>query len=129
VIRIARAAATLVLVVAFGTLPTAIDWCAASCETTHTTGAGNAAPPCHHTSSPAAHLGHMPTPCSHDHHAALVMTAGGQTVATRSPIADIALPATPALTAVPSTIAGVDDAPVHRPQDSIPLALSAALRV
>jgi hypothetical protein len=71
----------------------------------------------------------MPTPCSHDHHAAVVMTASGPTVTARSPIADVAVFATPALTAVPSTIARVDSPPLHRPQDSIPLALSASLRV
>jgi hypothetical protein len=129
VIRIARAATTLALVVAFGTLPMAIDWCAASCEAAHTTGAIPAAPSCHHATSRTSHLGHMPTPCSHDHHAALVTTAGRQTVAARLPIAGVAVVATPALTAVPAMTGRANSPPLHRPPESIPLALSASLRI
>jgi hypothetical protein len=128
VIKIARAAATLVLVVAFATLPMAIDWCAASCDAAHSAGASPAAA-CHHTAAQTSRVGQMPAPCSRDHHGAPVVTVSGQTAAPRGPIAGVAPFATPALTIVPPTIARVVAPPPHRLQYSIPLALSASLRI
>ena len=70
-----RAAAAAILAVALATLPVALDYCSAFCETHHNAVAST--PSCHHTVSSATRIGHAPIPCGHDHNATSVSTTTG----------------------------------------------------
>src|SRR5207253_3064433 len=69
--RFSRATTAIVLALAFAAVPLVADWCAISCEAAHSTTASDA-PTCHHTSSTPPRIDHLPTPCGHDNHSAVV---------------------------------------------------------
>jgi hypothetical protein len=64
----ARASVAMLLALAFATAPVLLDQCTVSCE--HVRAAASPSEPtCHHTSVPAARVGHQPIRCGHDHQA------------------------------------------------------------
>ncbi len=127
--RIGRASVALVLVLAFGAVPLAIDWCAASCEAVQLVTPGDA-PPCHHAASTSARMDRLPAPCGHDHHAVVIVVSSNPPVASRTAIS---VPA-PAIAGQVATFhfvamssrAGPDIGSSRR---SISLALSSLLRI
>lgn len=117
----------MLLALAVGGVPLVADWCAISCEAAH--GATEAAPACHHTSAPMAHVGDAPAPCGHDHHPVVVDASTISDVTLRAAVAarapgQIAVHHTP--TAVALSRSRIDDAPSSTPLD---LALAFALRI
>lgn len=126
--RVARSVIAAVAVFAFSTVPLAADWCAITCEAAHSARA--AAPACHHTASAGLHIGQAPKPCGQDHHV-IVLTA-----ATNPP--DASWSSVPAF--VPTRILHTAAVPAtslirhathafEPPHETIPLALSSALRI
>ena len=66
-----RAPTAIVVAIAFGLVPLALDQCAASCEAAHAASASASEPTCHQASAPGPQVGHGPTPCGHDHNATI----------------------------------------------------------
>ena len=73
--RTSRVATAFLLVFAFGNMPLAADWCAATCEAAHAATAVGAAPTCHHTGAAVAWMSGGPKACSHDHNGVLSVAA------------------------------------------------------
>src|SRR5438093_2893511 len=63
--RPTRIAAAAVVALAVAAFPAVLDRCAATCEAHHEAIAST--PSCHHVTSTAFRIGHVPTPCGHDH--------------------------------------------------------------
>jgi hypothetical protein len=124
--RFARVATAIVLVVTLGATWLA-DWCALSCEAAGSA-ATTAEPTCHHADSSVVRIGHAPTPCSHDHHGVVVLAAtnpsGTSQTSTSAPA--LAVHATTVHVVAITSHASTEFGP---PISSIPLALSATLRV
>jgi len=59
-----------------------LDQCAASCAEHHDTVAST--PSCHHVTSTASHIGHVPSPCGHDHNGTVVTSAKSSVTMGRS---------------------------------------------
>jgi hypothetical protein len=68
-VRATRIATAAMLMAALACLPVLLDHCSASCEAHQTDAA--ATPPCHHAQGAAAHVGHVPAACHHDHAASI----------------------------------------------------------
>jgi hypothetical protein len=127
--RLARAATALVLVLAFATVPLAVDVCAASCEAAHS-GEPTAAPACHHAASATARISHAPTPCGHDHHGLPVVASANPSVGLRIPLSTLARTVDAQASMVSLVATGSRASPGFDPSViSIPLALSFALRI
>jgi hypothetical protein len=122
-----RASIAVVVAVAFGVVPLALDQGAASCEAVHAASTSASAPTCDHESVPGRRIGHNPTPCGHDHHATVTIFAAAATPVPR------ALTAAISTTVAPLTIV----MGVHRlaaalaspPNDPLSRRLSASLRI
>ena len=128
-LRIGRAAAGLVLALAFVAAPLEADWCAVACEAAHA-GAPAAGAECHHADSVAVRVSHPPKPCGHNHNGLVVVAAANLPAASPIPIVTSAT-----ASAVHVTIARHvsmmtrADPEIDRPPLSIPLALSSNLRI
>jgi len=77
-----RAGLILLVAVLYGAAPMAADACARTCA--------SAAPACHHTSSPSAHIGHAPDLCDYAHDAIRPAQPGSRTVDDGAPFVALA---------------------------------------
>src|SRR5690349_8407579 len=98
---IARRALAVALVLTFGAVPLAGEWCLLSCESGGAR-ATAATPPCHHPAGIAPRVGHAPDPCGQTHQRVVVDAAATARDASRgvhlpAPTAFAAGTANPAL--------------------------------
>ena len=82
----ARVSVAILLALAFATVPLLLDQCAGFCD--HPRAAPLSEPACHHTSVPAARVGHQATRCGHDHEAT-VTTLSDSAVPTHRAVASV----------------------------------------
>src|SRR5712692_388825 len=80
--RATRTATAVVLMLAVAALPVVLDRCAESCQAHQDTIASS--PSCHHPTSAAFRIGHVPTACGHDHTGTAVTWAKSSAPAGRS---------------------------------------------
>jgi hypothetical protein len=127
--HIGRAVIAVAAVLAFAAVPLAAEWCEISCEAAQSRTAVTE-PACHHASSRITRVGHVPTPCGHDHRPSVVDTVATTPAAAR---AAALLPAsTPAVASAIAPLAALTSwaAPLLRPSAALlPLALSSTLRI
>jgi hypothetical protein len=126
---VARATATIAIVVAFAGIPLAADWCAASCAAARSA-TQPTSPTCHHVVSATARISHAPAPCGHDHQALIAVGAVNRSTATQ--IAVGSLPPAEDLHASTNRLLATASRAGPRPGASgasIPLALSSTLRI
>ena len=125
-VRLIRISTAVALALALVTVPVLADWCAASCESA-LAAASNGAPACHHETAPAPRIGHVPAPCSHDHHPIVVDAA--TTVVLRAVLAISACDAS--VDNVIARVVAEAHEPAHPASDSppLPLMLATILRV
>ena len=80
-----RSFVALVLAVAVGSGPMAMDLCAHACQAPHLTGRTASDPVCHRSTATTTHLETIPVGCGHDHGGTGTIVAGGSDVAPRTP--------------------------------------------
>src|SRR5258708_2034521 len=80
--RATRNATAIALMLAVAALPVVLDRCAGLCQVHRDAIAST--PSCHHPTSTAARIGHMPTACGHDHTGTAVTWAKTSTPEGRS---------------------------------------------
>jgi hypothetical protein len=128
VTRMIRFAIAMALAWAVAVVPLVADWCAVSCESAHASAAAGL-PPCHHSSASIPRVGHVPTPCGHDHHP-VVVDASITAIASRAIVSILAPAVDPGGAAfgfVTTTWhAGAD---FRQPSTQLPLALASPLRI
>jgi hypothetical protein len=123
-----RTSTAIALTAAVFVLPLALDQCLASCEL-HRTTTTTSGPTCHHSSSASTRIGHLPTPCGHDHSARITSSTAAPAQTEQTLAASLALvtsqtsgETTPAATGSPALVASF-------PHDPLPLHLSVSLRI
>jgi hypothetical protein len=125
--RIAHAVSATLIILAFGLMPLAADWCAASCDA-HSAAA--AVPACHHAASAGVRIGQASRGCGHDHKAIVVNPTVVPEASRPATAMTVALAYEPSPT--DQLILNADW--IVRPEQppltaSIPLALSSTLRI
>jgi hypothetical protein len=86
----------IVLAVASATLPLVVDQCAASCVM-HTATSDASTPSCHHETATTPHVGGLPSPCGHDHHAPASTLTTPASPSPRTLLSHLAVAVAPAL--------------------------------
>jgi hypothetical protein len=93
-----RASLALSLIVSLLAVPLIMDQCATACEMNGASGVANAAT-CHHSTAPAARIGHTRGRCGHDHTGAVAIGAADAIRLARSSVWSLVATAAMALTA------------------------------
>jgi hypothetical protein len=122
--RSARVSVAILLALALPTVPLLLDQCDSFCD--HPRAASLSEPTCHHTSAPAARVGHQATRCGHDHEAT-VTTLSDSAVPTHRAVASVVVIS--AQVADATVVVSRITASAGPPRDPLSRRLSRSLRI